>query len=101
MQKFNASAIASALADLTQWQLAPDQRSIHREFKFGTFIQAFGFMTQVALMSEKRNHHPEWSNIYNRVRVTWTTHDADGLTENDFAMAGFCDRVASDLLSGS
>lgn len=76
------------------WSLAADQLSISREFVFAGFVEAFAFMAAVALAAEKRNHHPEWSNVYNKVRVTWTTHDAGGLTHRDIDMAQFCDSAA-------
>ena len=76
------------------WSLAADQLSISRDFKFAGFVEAFAFMSAVALTAEKRNHHPEWSNVYNKVHVTWTTHDAGGLTQKDFDLAQFCDTIA-------
>jgi 4a-hydroxytetrahydrobiopterin dehydratase len=62
-----------------------------REFAFKDFNRAFGFMTQVALYAEKADHHPEWFNVYNKVRITLSTHDAGGITEKDLALASFCD----------
>ncbi|MTV37182.1 4a-hydroxytetrahydrobiopterin dehydratase [Duganella radicis] len=76
------------------WTLAADQLSISRDFKFAGFVEAFAFMSAVALTAEKRNHHPEWSNVYNKVSITWTTHDAGGLTQRDIDMALFCDAAA-------
>ena len=70
---------------------------IAREFKFHDFAQAFGFMAQVAVIAESRNHHPEWFNVYNRVQVTLTTHDAGGLTMKDIELARTMDRVAAAL----
>jgi 4a-hydroxytetrahydrobiopterin dehydratase len=75
------------LAEHPDWTLRADGLAIEREFKFKDFNQAFGFMTRVALYAEKADHHPEWFNVYNRVRITLTTHDADGLSERDVAMA--------------
>jgi 4a-hydroxytetrahydrobiopterin dehydratase len=75
------------LAEHPAWTLRADGLAIEREFKFKDFNQAFGFMTRVALHAEKADHHPEWFNVYNRVRITLTTHDADGLSERDAAMA--------------
>lgn len=77
----------SALADLPNWVLSEDNKSIRRRFIFKNFIQAFGFMTSAALEAEKLNHHPNWSNVYKTVDVTLTTHDADGLTELDMKLA--------------
>lgn len=78
---------AAALQALPDWQHDGDRDAIHRQFKFGNFVEAFGFMTSAALVAESMNHHPEWSNVYNRVDVTLTTHDADGLTELDITLA--------------
>ena len=77
--------LTTALADLTGW--AQDGPAIHRSFKFADFTAAWGFMTRVALMAEKANHHPDWSNSYNRVEVALTSHDAGGVTERDIALA--------------
>ncbi len=60
---------------------------LHRDFQFNNFVAAFGFMTQVALIAERQNHHPEWSNVYNKVIVDLTTHEAGGITERDFNLA--------------
>lgn len=82
------------LAALPQWRVdAKRGGTITREFSFSDFVQAFAFMTQVALVAEKRNHHPEWSNIYNRVTITLTTHDAGGLSMNDIELARLIDRA--------
>jgi 4a-hydroxytetrahydrobiopterin dehydratase len=77
----------SALAELFDWHLRADGLAIARDFKFGTFSEAFGFMARVALLAEKADHHPEWSNVYNQVHITLTTHDAGGLSKRDTAMA--------------
>lgn len=69
--------------------------TLQREFRFPGFAEAFGFMAEVALVAEKMDHHPEWSNVYSRVAVTLTTHDAGGVTEKDFALAQACDRAAA------
>jgi 4a-hydroxytetrahydrobiopterin dehydratase len=77
----------AALAELPDWTLRADGLAIARSFKFADFNAAFGFMTRVALHAEKADHHPEWFNVYNRVEITLTTHDADGLSERDVALA--------------
>ena len=77
----------AALAGLPEWQLRDDKLAIVRQFRFADFSQAFAFMTRVALIAEKRDHHPEWSNVYNRVEITLTTHDAGGLSQRDVDMA--------------
>ena len=76
------------------WALAADGKSIRQSFKFGNFRQAWGFMSQVALLAEAMDHHPEWSNIYNRVEITLTTHDAGGVTKRDLKLAAAIDDIA-------
>jgi 4a-hydroxytetrahydrobiopterin dehydratase len=83
----------AALADLTGWTLREDSLAIARDFKFADFSAAFAFMTRVALCAEKADHHPEWSNVYNRVHVTLTTHDAGGLSQRDVKMAKAIDAL--------
>ncbi|HEX7877737.1 MAG TPA: 4a-hydroxytetrahydrobiopterin dehydratase [Sphingobium sp.] len=78
---------AVALADLPQWTPVQDPDGIRRRFTFPDFVAAFGFMTRVALLAEKADHHPEWSNVYNRVDITLTTHDAGGLSRRDIDLA--------------
>ena len=86
---------AAALAQLPGWaSLGGARDAIHRTYKFQDFNAAFGFMTRVALMADKLDHHPEWSNVYNRVEITLTTHDAGGVTELDVALARFMDAAA-------
>lgn len=78
---------AAALADLPDWRLTDNGGAISRSFKFRNFVEAFGFMSRVALLAERANHHPEWSNVYNRVEIRLTTHDAGGLSARDIALA--------------
>lgn len=85
---------AAAQAKLPEWGITPDRDAIHKRFQFADFKQAFAFMTRIALKAEEMDHHPEWSNVYNRVHITLTTHDAGGVTELDVAMARYCDEVA-------
>ena len=85
-KKLGAHQIAEGLAGAPHWRHDAQKGSIVREFVFADFGQAFSFMTQVALAAEKMDHHPEWANVYNRVNVVLRTHDADGLTELDFAL---------------
>jgi 4a-hydroxytetrahydrobiopterin dehydratase len=94
MQKLEPSVAQAALATIDQWTLDGARGAISREFLFAGFVEAFAFMTQVALTAEKRNHHPEWSNVYDKVRITLTTHDAGGLTQNDIDLARYIDTVA-------
>ena len=77
----------TALASLPEWTLRGDGLAITRRFTFADFSAAFAFMTRVALHAEKADHHPEWANVWNRVDITLTTHDAGGLSERDVAMA--------------
>ncbi|RKF21194.1 4a-hydroxytetrahydrobiopterin dehydratase [Altericroceibacterium spongiae] len=76
-----------ALTALAGWTLSEDGRAIARRFTFADFNEAFGFMTRVALLADKMDHHPEWANVYNRVDITLTTHDAGGLSQRDIKMA--------------
>ena len=78
----------TALAALRDWTLRDDGLAISRRFVFNDFAEAFAFMTRVALHAEKVDHHPEWFNVWNRVDITLTTHDAGGLSQRDVAMAG-------------
>jgi len=87
-----ADQIEARLAILPGWKLENDK--LHRKFAFADFVNAFGFMTQVAIIAEKMDHHPEWSNVYNRVEVSLTTHDVGGLTELDFELATHMNRLA-------
>ena len=90
--------VTEVLAGLPEWRRADDPRpAIARSLKFADFNAAFGFMTRVALMADKMDHHPEWSNVYNRVEVLLTTHDAGGVTELDIKMARFIDEAAQAL----
>ena len=85
---------AAALARLPQWTLRGDGLAIVREFKFSDFGEAFGFMTRVAIAADKADHHPEWCNVYNRVEITLTTHDAGGLSARDISLAEAIDAMA-------
>lgn len=87
MEKLSPEHLANTLASLPAWHHDTQRGAITREFLFKDFAQAFGFMAQLALVAEKRDHHPEWSNVYNRVVITLTTHDADGLTGRDVDFA--------------
>lgn len=86
-QKLETTDVNDRLRALPQWELAADGLSMSKTFKFKDFNQAWGFMSRVAVLAEKMNHHPEWFNVYNRVEVKLNTHDAGGLTELDFKMA--------------
>lgn len=85
---------AEALKQVSGWRAVDGRDAIAKDFKFKDFNSAFGFMTRVALYADKADHHPEWSNVYNKIEVTLSTHDAGGVTEKDVALAKFMDEVA-------
>lgn len=91
--RFTDTERDAALAALPEWTLRADGLAIERKFRFADFVEAFGFMARVAILAEKADHHPEWFNVYNRVDVTLTTHDADGLSTRDVAMAKAMDAL--------
>ncbi|MCT8989100.1 4a-hydroxytetrahydrobiopterin dehydratase [Chelativorans sp. SCAU2101] len=86
-QKLDRAEAEKALAGLDGWQFARAGNAIERRFTFRDFNEAFGFMARVALTAEKLDHHPEWTNVYNKVDVVLSTHDAGGLTQLDFKLA--------------
>jgi 4a-hydroxytetrahydrobiopterin dehydratase len=92
--RFGADELARALEGLPGWSLAAGK--LHREYAFADFNAAFGFMTRVALEAERMNHHPEWSNVWNRVVVDLTTHDSGGVTASDVALAKRMDAIAGE-----
>ena len=87
VQKLDDAQRSALLARFPQWTHDPVRDAITRQFRFDDFAQAFGFMASVAIIAEKMDHHPEWSNVYNRVDVLLTTHDANGLSERDAKLA--------------
>jgi 4a-hydroxytetrahydrobiopterin dehydratase len=93
-QLLSEAARMDALNALRDWTYDPQARSIRRELRFATFSQAFAFMTRVALAAEKADHHPEWSNVYNRVSISLSTHDAGGVTDKDVALARVIDGLS-------
>ena len=94
-KRLSPEAQAEALATLTGWRLVQGREAITRRFVFRDFSEAFGWMSRVALLAEKLDHHPEWSNVYKTVDVTLATHDAGGLTELDIRMSRAMDAMAS------
>lgn len=96
VHRLSDQALALGLHALSHWQLV-DQK-LTRTLIFGNFVEAFAFMTAVALEAERRDHHPEWFNVYNRVKIELTTHDAGGITEKDLALAAAIDRLAALFL---
>jgi 4a-hydroxytetrahydrobiopterin dehydratase len=93
VSKLTDTERAGALANLPEWASVGEPDGIRRTFTFTDFNQAFGFMARVALLAEKADHHPEWSNVYNRVEITLTTHDAGGLSQRDADMATAIDAL--------
>ena len=86
---------SEALGSLNGWQLVSGRDAIQKSFVFENFVDAFGFMTKVAIVSEKMNHHPEWFNVYNKVDVVLSTHDCCGLSQLDIKLASEMDRLSS------
>jgi 4a-hydroxytetrahydrobiopterin dehydratase len=96
IEPLNETERAEALEGLTDWDYDDARDAITRTILFADFVEAFGFMTQVALLAEKADHHPEWKNVYNRVDILLTTHDAGGLSERDVDMAEAIDTILGD-----
>ncbi|HEY6981900.1 4a-hydroxytetrahydrobiopterin dehydratase [Reyranella sp.] len=93
--KLTGKARGDALAALDGWKEVAGRDAIQKSFKFADFNQAWGFMSRVALAADKADHHPEWSNVYNRVEIVLSTHDAGGVTDKDVALAKFIDQAAA------
>lgn len=85
MKTYDEQAAADKLAGLPDWTF--NNKGIEKTYKFRDFVEAFGFMSRAAILAEKANHHPEWFNVYNKVEVRLSTHDAGGLTDKDFELA--------------
>ena len=90
-----AQEIETRLKKLPEWRLQAGK--LHRELKFKNFVQAFGFMTQVAIIAERMDHHPEWSNVYSRVKIDLTTHEANGITTRDFELAHHIEQIVANM----
>ena len=90
-KRLDADEISGSLESIPEWTIESDK--LFREFAFSRFVEAFGFMASVAIVAEKQNHHPEWFNVYNKVRIHLTTHEAGGITENDFSLARSIDKI--------
>lgn len=91
--KLTGKARSAALATLKGWKKVRGRDALQKDFKFADFNQAWGFMTRVALAAEKADHHPEWSNVYNKVEIVLSTHDAGGISAQDVALAKFIDSI--------
>ncbi|MFN7920801.1 MAG: 4a-hydroxytetrahydrobiopterin dehydratase [Bryobacteraceae bacterium] len=96
-QKLSETEIRAALAGMPEWSMV--EGKLHREYLFADFVHAFGFMATCATAIEAMNHHPEWSNVWNRVTVNLTTHDAGGITDLDLRLAELLEKVAKKLQS--
>lgn len=96
VSKLSPAEIESALEQLPGWVLS--EGKLHREYAFADFTHAFGFMAAAATVIEKMNHHPEWFNVYSKVRIDLTTHDAGGISAKDFELARELDKLAAKLL---
>jgi 4a-hydroxytetrahydrobiopterin dehydratase len=92
--KLTGKARTTALATLKGWKKVRGRDALQKDFKFADFNQAWGFMTRVALAADKADHHPEWANVYNKVEIVLSTHDAGGISEKDVALAKFIDAAA-------
>ena len=90
--KLSDAEISTLLEGISDWKIANGK--LHKEFQFDSFVEAFGFMTRVALIAESMNHHPEWFNVYNRVTVDLATHDAGGISALDFELARKVDALS-------
>jgi len=87
-------ALETAVAELDGWSLSADGLALEKTYSFKGFNAAFGFMTRVAMAAERSNHHPEWSNVYDRVSIRWTTHSLGGISDLDVRLARSCERFA-------
>lgn len=94
VEKLTGAARTAALGKLKGWREADGRDAIHKSLRFKDFNEAFGFMARVALAAEKADHHPEWSNVYNKIEITLTTHECDGLSARDIKLAEFIDALA-------
>ena len=95
VDRLDEAARAALSKDLPLWRKHPERDAISRDFVFADFSRAWAFMSRVALLAELQDHHPEWSNVYNKVSITLTTHDAGGLSARDVKMASAIDAIAA------
>jgi 4a-hydroxytetrahydrobiopterin dehydratase len=93
VQKLTEDERKAALQELEEWQASAGRDAIQRAFKFRNFSEAWGFMNRVALLAESQDHHPEWSNVYNRVEILLSTHECGGLSERDLKLARAIDKL--------
>lgn len=95
IERLTEAQRADLLESLDGWTMLEGREAMRKTFVFSDFVEAFGWMTRIAILAEKLDHHPEWFNVYKTVEVTLTTHDADGLTERDATLAKAMDRLAA------
>ncbi|GGD17984.1 4a-hydroxytetrahydrobiopterin dehydratase [Aquisalinus flavus] len=98
VEKLSEKERAKFINEFSQWSMVEGRDAVKKSFKFADFNEAFGFMTRVALMADKMDHHPEWFNVYNKVEITLSTHDAGedgGLSQRDVALAAFIEKAAA------
>jgi 4a-hydroxytetrahydrobiopterin dehydratase len=93
IHKLTSDERTQQLAKLNRWESMAERDAIRRTFEFADFNEAFGFMTRVAIKAQEMDHHPEWFNVYNKVDITLSTHEANGVTERDIALATFIDGI--------
>lgn len=96
VEKMTSQQIEISLNDLSGWELRDEK--LHRELKFKNFVQAWGFMTQVAILAERADHHPEWNNVYNRVTIDLNTHEIGGISQRDFELANKINEVLTNMV---
>jgi 4a-hydroxytetrahydrobiopterin dehydratase len=96
VEKMTSQQIEAGLKELSGWELKAEK--LHRELKLKNFVQAWGFMTQIAILAERADHHPEWSNVYSRVTIDLTTHEAGGISRRDFDLAKDIDEVLAGMV---
>ena len=94
IHKLTSEERSTQLGELRSWVAVAGRDAIQRQLKFADFNEAFGFMTRVAIKAQEMDHHPEWFNVYNKVEITLSTHEANGLTERDILLARFIDQIA-------
>jgi 4a-hydroxytetrahydrobiopterin dehydratase len=95
IEKMSSAQVEAELKSLNGWELKNDK--LHRELKFKNFVQAWGFMTQIAILAQEMDHHPEWFNVYSRVTIDLTTHEANGISSRDFELAQKIDKVVASI----
>jgi 4a-hydroxytetrahydrobiopterin dehydratase len=95
IQKLTSDERSRQLAKLNGWQAIANRDAIQRSFQFADFNEAFGFMTRVAIKAQEMDHHPEWFNVYNKVDITLSTHEANGVTARDVELASFIDSITA------